>query len=701
MCLSLTFFRGVKRCPRCGTINGTRGLSCKNRHCDMVFKEIPTLQQPPCKAPSRMEQDESWRHVECCRLVTDSGPGRRLYSVVVDDKRGRSLLQPQREERGFVVLRDKTLDDGEGLGSHHNHEGSGGSNNATLYDAPMLNLHSSQDPEGELTLSSSSSVGDSIPDAPWPEDSRCYVPGCPAFPCPHLEACRRSGGGERVASEPTAQPLRVKHSVLNAMSISADLKHEIWLCARKDGGPLVQRVSRTAMVVKCRPPNTNVEAQMPLGYLHVTFHSNWTEPRMWCACQKDIRQHQQSSSGSPPCIHFYACVAVFASDDKLSEEFGFFVALQQQELLFPAVVDGGDGSLSQVITILGQDDDDGTTGETIQVEVLDEEVDQFSGILIQDEEGRGREEDEEDCASVSQVLDANLLGSASGDDIQIEMATPGGGIHTISLPNTAAGGSLLDYANGSGSQHDSISPPNAKEDNNIATSPNLPQSALLSASTTPTTSHPQLLKRKTITSPHRSHPSPSKRPRRAPSSSSLLRPHQPQTQHQQQQLHRRPPGLLMDPPGPSSVDESSAVLRFSDWLAGVTERVNQCMHYQFGGRPDPLVFHAPQHFFDCLRERMSAGAGPAGKRKRRLPNYTSTFEQRDCLPRGTFTKYTWKLVNVLQVKQVFDTPRVSLQLTRRFAEAAKGGGYELVEDEDDGEEKEEAGAGKWQGIGAR
>ena len=30
--------RGVRKCPQCGTMNGTRGLSCKNRRCDMLFK---------------------------------------------------------------------------------------------------------------------------------------------------------------------------------------------------------------------------------------------------------------------------------------------------------------------------------------------------------------------------------------------------------------------------------------------------------------------------------------------------------------------------------------------------------------------------------------------------------------------------------------------------------------------------------------
>ena len=36
--------RGVRKCPQCGTINGTRGLSCKNSLCDMVFKE--SLEKP-------------------------------------------------------------------------------------------------------------------------------------------------------------------------------------------------------------------------------------------------------------------------------------------------------------------------------------------------------------------------------------------------------------------------------------------------------------------------------------------------------------------------------------------------------------------------------------------------------------------------------------------------------------------------------
>ena len=31
--------RGVRKCPKCGVINGTRGLQCKNASCEFVFKE--------------------------------------------------------------------------------------------------------------------------------------------------------------------------------------------------------------------------------------------------------------------------------------------------------------------------------------------------------------------------------------------------------------------------------------------------------------------------------------------------------------------------------------------------------------------------------------------------------------------------------------------------------------------------------------
>ncbi|XP_051668048.1 uncharacterized protein C2orf42 homolog [Manacus candei] len=115
------------------------------------------------------------------------------------------------------------------------------------------------------------------------------------------------------------------------------------------------------------------------------------------------------------------------------------------------------------------------------------------------------------------------------------------------------------------------------------------------------------------------------------------------------------------------LDESQVSLSFQDWLASVTERIHQTMHYQFEGRPEPLVFHIPQAFFDALQQRISSGSS-----KKRLPNSTTAFVRRDALPLGTFSKYTWHITNVLQVKQIFDTPELPLEITRSFVQNQDG-----------------------------
>ena len=73
------------------------------------------------------------------------------------------------------------------------------------------------------------------------------------------------------------------------------------------------------------------------------------------------------------------------------------------------------------------------------------------------------------------------------------------------------------------------------------------------------------------------------------------------------------------------------------------------------GSPEPLVFHAPQSFFDRLQARISLG------KKKRLPNQTTSFYRKDALPLGIFTKYTWYITNVLHVKQIFDTQEVRMR----------------------------------------
>ena len=125
-----------------------------------------------------------------------------------------------------------------------------------------------------------------------------------------------------------------------------------------------------------------------------------------------------------------------------------------------------------------------------------------------------------------------------------------------------------------------------------------------------------------------------------------------------------------------SLNENSTNHSFLNWLASITERINQTMHFQFDGKPDSLVFHVPQAFFECLRERISCGA-----KKKRLPNSTTAFVRKDGVPLGTFTKYTWEITNILHVKSIFDTPLILLEITRSFIQNADGG-YELYNQEE-------------------
>jgi hypothetical protein len=119
------------------------------------------------------------------------------------------------------------------------------------------------------------------------------------------------------------------------------------------------------------------------------------------------------------------------------------------------------------------------------------------------------------------------------------------------------------------------------------------------------------------------------------------------TQHQNQHT------IETNPKRMPYLDDVS--LMFEQWLASVTERINQTMHFGMPGNPDPLVYQIPHSFFECLRERISANG-----RKKRLPNNTVVFQRKDRPPFSTLTKYTWHLNNPMHVKHIFDTPQVIL-----------------------------------------
>ncbi|XP_048474671.1 uncharacterized protein C2orf42 homolog [Rhincodon typus] len=419
--------RGIKKCPKCGTINGTRGLSCKNKSCGAVFRDGVRKQQPS---------------IDAVRIVT--GSASQVYSVRLRDRGP--------DYRGFVEL--------------------GTTEAIQTVDGTVIT---------HVT-------------------SRCLVPTC--FKVTSQEVSENQCQHIKLAMEchVEATPHTLKSSVLNSLQVSAETKQAIWTLATESSGPLVQRITRSIMVVKCK-----ASPKHSLGFLHVSFHEKArlkgvTERKFYCSCQAFKTSKSSSNKEEPPkrCIHFYACVCAFASDEKLGKEFSYFINFD---------------SMSRC---------------------------RSSGLQANSE---------------TQLL----------------------ALYPQDHPSQAASSA--------------VSKAKKKKKEDIAVS-------------------------------------------------------QP-------------------------IDESQVTLTFQHWLASVTERINQTMHYQFDGKPEPLVFHVPQIFFDALQQRISMGS-----KKKRLPNSTTGFVRKDAVPLGTFSKYTWQITNILQVKQIFDTPEMPLEVTRSFVEN-RDGTYEL------------------------
>ncbi|XP_054331450.1 uncharacterized protein C2orf42 homolog isoform X2 [Pongo pygmaeus] len=413
--------RGIRKCPRCGTYNGTRGLSCKNKTCGTIF-HYGARKQPS---------------VEAVKIIT--GSDLQVYSVRQRDRGP--------DYRCFVEL---------------------GVSETTI-----------QTVDGTIITQLSS--------------GRCYVPSCLKAAtqgvvenqCQHIKLA--------VNCQAEATPLTLKSSVLNAMQASPETKQTIWQLATEPTGPLVQRITKNILVVKCKASQKH-----SLGYLHTSFvqkisAKSLPERRFFCSCQT-LKSHKSNASKDETaqrCIHFFACICAFASDETLAQEFSDFLNFDSS------------GVKEIIVPQLG-------------------------------------------CHSESTISACESTASKSKKRRKDEVSACG-----------------------------------------------------------------QLL------------------------------------------------------------DEAQVTLSFQDWLASVTERIHQTMHYQFDGKPEPLVFHIPQSFFDALQQRISIGSA-----KKRLPNSTTAFVRKDALPLGTFSKYTWHITNILQVKQILDTPEMPLEITRSFIQN-RDGTYEL------------------------
>ncbi|XP_056601917.1 uncharacterized protein C2orf42 homolog isoform X1 [Triplophysa dalaica] len=482
--------RGIRKCPQCGVYNGTRGLSCKNKACGTVLRD-------GLHGTGRLKKGAS----EVVQVVMDGGGGRaggaQVFSV---RQRGRGS-----EQRGFVELvpTDTAITTADG------------------------------------TLVTRVNLG------------RCYMPSCqqneseslvesgqkaPKSPCTHVK--------QAMECQTQATPLPLKSSVLEALAATSQAKEELWRLATETPGPLVQRVSKGTLIVKCQPEDTH-----PLGLLHLTVCLSGAKEKIegsvpfHCAChvptgkgalgprslgQPNLKDKDKQHSLPEHCLHFFACVCAFTSDEKLAFEFSAF-------------------------------------------------------------------------------LNYNLNGVQDRTDATV-----------LSISESK--------------QH--IEPSISHHSKRLK---------LMESSTASSVSSPSPLAVRDPSAP---------------------------TLNQRKPTHKKHSSSagLKNPAGSSQpVDETHVSLGFQQWLVSVTERIHQTMHFQFDGKPEPLVFHIPQGFFNALQHRLSLGS-----KKRRLPNYTTTFVRSDALPLGSFSKYTWHITNLLHVKRIFDTPELPLELTQSFVKNSDG-----------------------------
>lgn len=312
--------RGIRKCPQCGIYNGTRGLSCKNKACGVSLRNA---------SPGGRNSKKG--AVEVVKVIIDSeerggkeqegggvlgggtGGGVQVFSVC---HRGRGATATQ---LGFVELvpTDTAIATGDG---------------ATLLT--RINLGRCFLPSCRHGQRSNQSESESaVANSKQSSDSLCI----------HIK--------QAIECRSCATPLTLKSSVLEGLQASIQAREELWRLATESPGPLVQRVSKDTLVVKC-----HTDSQHPLGLLHLTVGAGGlsevskSERRgreaqqqhavFHCACQVSSRRGKPGADGasgsnnahlppssvaSQPCLHFYACVCAFASDEKLASEFAAFI----------------------------------------------------------------------------------------------------------------------------------------------------------------------------------------------------------------------------------------------------------------------------------------------------------------------------------------------------------------------------------------
>lgn len=319
--------RGIRKCPQCGVYNGTRGLSCKNKVCGISLRN----------ASSAAGRSGKKCAVDVVRVIIDS-------------------------EEGV----GKEHESGGGGGGGVLGGGGGSSAGVQVFSVCHRGRGAAQSGFVELVPTDTAiATGDGAALLTRINLGRCFLPSCRqgqrSNPGEAEPGAKQSPDGSlcvhikrAIECRSRSTPLTVKSSVLEGLRASVQARKELWRLATETPGPLVQRVAKDTLVVKC-----HVDSQHPLGLLHLTVggppeglkserkvreQQAQRRAAFHCACRgggvgRKSKPGVDAAGGSAgsrppspgpaappqPCLHFYACVCAFASDERLASEFAAFI----------------------------------------------------------------------------------------------------------------------------------------------------------------------------------------------------------------------------------------------------------------------------------------------------------------------------------------------------------------------------------------
>ena len=305
--------RGIRKCPKCGTYNGTRGLSCKNKTCDMVFKEA----------------DRSTKRSLCDAVRLYTGDTNSIYSVRLKDKGP--------DYRGFVQLATTDL---------------GGSSSMIVSDQSQCYVDTclrSSESDGHVTTLCAhvtACLGTSVLEATPVMLRHSAMNDLNIRPEIKHEVYSMA--------ETTSGPLvqRVSRHVF-CVKCDADTDrhplgylHMCFMEQRVKDGPAAVEHRFFCSCAQFRGEEWPSSALFP----------------QWTAMDREREPEWLLKR----CVHFYSCLCAFASDPKLREEFKMYIDIDQE--ICNRAAEQSSLEDNQVIAILGQDEN----GDTVQVEVVNQ-----------------------------------------------------------------------------------------------------------------------------------------------------------------------------------------------------------------------------------------------------------------------------------------------------------------------------------------